>query len=156
MLPSYTFTRRTMSLNESTVTMKLGDYQRLDRDIQTHKAEVSRLSRELETAKIDGDVDGLARKYLEAFMAAMPIVRFAVGNMDPMSFRGWPYKELEKVIVALKNLPGTMALSNSVGTSKTQLVAQSCRRSDSMAAWSRSAGEERSAVQTGSATRLAN
>jgi hypothetical protein len=95
-----------MSLNESTVTMKLGDYQKLDRDVQKYKSEAIRLAKELEDAKIDGGDDGLARQYLEAFMASMPIIRFAVGNMDPMSFRGWPYEDLETVIVALKTLPG--------------------------------------------------
>ena len=98
-----------MSLNESTVSMKLGDYQQIDREIQKLRTEKLQLEKELETAKIDGGGDDLTRKYLEAFMATMPIVRFAVGNMDPMSFRGWPHKDLLVVIKALKELPGVDA-----------------------------------------------
>lgn len=95
-----------MSLNESTISMKLGDYQTLDREIQKLRTENLRLTKDLEKAQIDGGGDEMTRQFLDAFMATMPVVRFAVGNMDPMSFRGWPYKSLETVVQALKVLPG--------------------------------------------------
>lgn len=95
-----------MSLNEATLTIKLGDYKALDRELTQLRAENLQLKKDLETAKIDGGGDELTRQCLEAFMGAMPVVRFAVGNMDPMSFRGWPHRDLDTIVAALKSLPG--------------------------------------------------
>jgi hypothetical protein len=97
-----------MSLSESILHIKLGDLKALEEKISALSKDNARLQGELVEAKL-GTSDSLCREYHKAFLDAMPVVRFAVGNMDPMSFRGWPHRSLTSIAAALSSLPGVDA-----------------------------------------------
>jgi hypothetical protein len=57
----------------------------------------------LDSAKLDGD-DGVGRVYCEAFLAAMRVVHWIIGENDPMTIRGWPYEALFEIVEAVEAL----------------------------------------------------
>lgn len=94
-----------MSLSESIIQIKYGDLKQIEERGAKLAAENAKLAAELTEAKL-GSSDSLCREYHAALLAAMPIVRFAVANMDPLSFAGWPHAQLTQVATALGTLPG--------------------------------------------------
>lgn len=94
-----------MSLSEATVTMKYGEVNKLQTDIREAHSRIAELEQQVVDAKL-GDHSSLANEYLEAFQEAMPIVRFAVGNLHPLTARGWPFQNLFNVADKLRDLPG--------------------------------------------------
>lgn len=64
--------------------------------------------REAEVRLQGGDSD-LTARLSDAVLAALPVVKFASGNLDPRTVRGWPYPELETFAEAIETLPGVDA-----------------------------------------------
>lgn len=113
-----------MSLNESILHIKLGDLKQLEERIKELASENFRLSSELVEAKLGPD-DSVCREYRSAFLDAMPIVRFAIANMNPLSFPGWPHKELVAVAKMLADLPG-IDLNQQETAGDLRLFAREC------------------------------
>ena len=94
-----------MSLSEAKVTLTLGEVNKLQSDVRDANVRISELKSEVVEAKL-GNHDGITRQYQEAFLDAMPIVRFAIGNLHPMTVRGWPFEKLLSITHHLRTLPG--------------------------------------------------
>ena len=52
------------------------------------------------------DPDGRLRKFADVIENALPIVSFAVSNLDPTITKGWPYRALFDFGAALLDMPG--------------------------------------------------
>lgn len=94
-----------MAIKDATVSVKLEDIQNLQDSVKALTAEVGSLQEQLTNAKLDAGGDA-TRQFHAAFLDAMEIVRFAIGNLDPLTVRGWPYQRLAMIAAALKILPG--------------------------------------------------
>lgn len=94
-----------MSLNNATVTIEYQDLQKLQDRANRLERELADAQKTLEEARLGSDDDD-RRDLSSALKDATTIVTFAVGNLDPLSVRGWPYKELRRLAGKLESLPG--------------------------------------------------
>src|SRR3990172_4378562 len=94
-----------MADSEPTVTVKLSDYDRLRDQLRDMQNRVYALEKQLAAAQI-ADPSGVGQLLHDAFHAAIKIVQFAVGNLDPQTVAGWPHKALAEVADAIEKIPG--------------------------------------------------
>ena len=96
-----------MADSEPTVTVKLSDYDKLRDQLRDAQGKHHELEKQLVAAKlVDADGSGVAKQLYDGFHAAIKIVQFAVGNLDPQAVRGWPYTALIEVADAIEKIPG--------------------------------------------------
>ena len=73
---------------------------------QIREAEDRAVKAEKETARVAAlDVTERIPRLLDTVAMALPIVQFAIGNLDPAT-RGWPYRELFNLGKLLLETPG--------------------------------------------------
>lgn len=94
-----------MAISDAQVKITYGELQGLQDKIRELEKENSELKIETAEAKLGPD-GNLARQYREAFLNAVKIGRFAVGSLDPLIVRGWPFAELKRMANDLATLPG--------------------------------------------------
>lgn len=90
------------------ITMSLQEYEEIKTQRDEARHEMSELRKKLHDAEMRDPserVPGLVR----AVEAALPIIKFAVGNLAPETIRGWPYDELVAFAEELDRLPGADA-----------------------------------------------
>ena len=92
-----------MGIDKATITMELGDFQALT-------SERNRLEKELGEARAMAENTRLGPHDVallsKALGHALPIVRFAIGNLHPTAYRGWPHADLAALANLLPELPG--------------------------------------------------
>lgn len=115
-----------MSLGDAVVTLKYSELNKLQSDLRDANARILEMEKEVEEAKL-GDHGGVARQYQEAFSDAMQVVRFAVGNLEPLTVRGWPYKNLFEIVGHLRALPG-LDFDSEETSGDLKLFAEECKR----------------------------
>lgn len=85
------------------VTMSLQEYNDLIAQRDQARREYAELQERMcATASQDSTTGDLLR----CIQAAIPIITFAVGNLDPATVRGWPYGHLKTFAEGLEGLPG--------------------------------------------------
>lgn len=89
----------------ATITISIEDYQKLKNRAAELELELGKTRAELDQARL-GPTDSDTRKLSEAFNHALEIVRFAVGNLHPLTVRGWPYLHLRALGEVSPDLPG--------------------------------------------------
>jgi len=96
-----------MSLADTIMQIKYGDFKALEEAKADLTREVAALKQQLALAELSG-VDGAGerlKRLFEAFSQAMEVVRFAIGNLHPLTVRGWPYEALQALSVTLPTIP---------------------------------------------------
>lgn len=88
------------------IKMSLEEYQEFIRQRDTALADAETAKQKLVEAQLH-DPDGMVQQLLDAVNAALPVVKFATGNLDPRTVRGWPYASLEAISKALDVMPTT-------------------------------------------------
>jgi hypothetical protein len=91
----------------ATLTMPLDEYETLRRAVQEAEKENAALRAQLE--KVNLSADDAVPKLATALNAALPIVQFAIANLDPDTVRGWPYETLRTLADTLQTVPGISA-----------------------------------------------
>lgn len=90
--------------DEPTVNVPLSTYDKLRDERKELQTKVYELEKQLAAVQLgDGEV---ARQLHSAFHAAIKIVQFAVGNLDPSTVAGWPHEALAAVAAAIETIPG--------------------------------------------------
>jgi hypothetical protein len=87
------------------ITMSLQEYEEIKTQRDEARQEMAELRKKLHDAEMRDPserVPGLVR----AVEAALPVVKFAVGNLAPETVRGWPYDDLAAFAEELDKLPG--------------------------------------------------
>lgn len=75
----------------ATVTMTMHDFRKLERDREALEARIAELESDSHTpAETSPDV----ARWRQALQDALPIIQYAVGNLNPESYRDWPAGEL--------------------------------------------------------------
>jgi hypothetical protein len=94
-----------MADSEPTVTVKLSDFDRLRDQLREAQNKNYTLEKQLHEALI-ADPSGVGKVLFDGFHAAIKIVQFAVGNLDPQATIGWPHRALVDVANAIEKIPG--------------------------------------------------
>jgi len=97
----------------ASVTLPLTELDDIRNTVQTRDAKIAELEAALTAAEIS-DASGRIDLLVEALSTAMPIIAFAVANLDPTTVRGWPHKELSDFAARLPSLPGATPLQKEV------------------------------------------
>lgn len=87
------------------ITMSIQEYEELKTQRDTAEARAAAMEAKAAAAELS-DPDDIIVKLMDAIDAALPIIKFAAGNLDPRTVRGWPYPELETFAKTLDTLPG--------------------------------------------------
>ena len=96
-----------MADSEPTVTVKLSDFDKLRDQLREAQNKNYELDKQLTAAKlVDVDGSGVTKQLLDGFHAAVKVVQFAVGNLDPQATAGWPHKALVDIADAIEKIPG--------------------------------------------------
>jgi len=85
------------------VTMSLQEYNDLLAQRDQARREYAELQEQIRTT---ASQDPATADLLKCVKAAIPVITFAVGNLDPATVRGWPYGALKTFAVGLDCLPG--------------------------------------------------
>jgi len=91
------------------IKMSLEEYQELTNKLAAQNKAVSELEHELRRAE-SADVEGRVQSVIDAMNVLLPVLSFAVANLDPTTVRGWPYKNLREFAKSLTRLPGMTAI----------------------------------------------
>lgn len=94
-----------MPLDQSPVSITLGDLHELTSARDRNELRVTELEAEIDRLKLEGVGDAAAELSM-AFNHAYEIVRFAVANLDPLAVRGWPHKDLLELGKLIPELAG--------------------------------------------------
>jgi hypothetical protein len=86
------------------VTLSLDDLDSLRQEIFASSARVEKLTQQIEAMKYN-DSSGLVPDLCQTIRAAIKVVQFAVGNLDPSIVRGWPHQDLAKFIEGIERMP---------------------------------------------------
>jgi len=92
-------------LGDSKVEVSLKALDELRDEAHRSAARIQALEREVVAAKLE-DKSGRVPALMVALRAAVEVVQFAVGNLDPTTVRGWPYEALGTIADALEQIPG--------------------------------------------------
>lgn len=85
----------------ATITMSIHDFRHIERFVDELRAQINTL-RARETPV--RDADETTADLIAALDAALPIVQFAVGNLNPESVRGWPYDAVQQLSALIAHL----------------------------------------------------
>jgi hypothetical protein len=88
--------------NTATVTMTIHDYRQIEKVVEDLRAQVEVLRGrrpQVEGSEAASDLSA-------ALDAALPIVQFAVGNLNPESTKGWPHKSVEQLGLLIATMYG--------------------------------------------------
>lgn len=94
-----------MDMNKATVTLRLEDVDNMRKQIAALEAELSDAQKHVEAARM-GEPGSDVNLLVLAVQSALPVVQFAVGHLDPLTVRGWPYEQLHAFAKLLPALPG--------------------------------------------------
>ena len=90
----------------ATVTLPLAEYTVLRGEIDAGLARIVELTAKLAEAGLH-DPSGRVPELVSVIRdLALPIVQFAVANLDPLTVQGWPLSELERLASAIVKVPG--------------------------------------------------
>jgi hypothetical protein len=92
------------------VTISLDDLDELRQARDKAERRAAEYKAQLLKEELD-DPSGKVPKLVACIQAAMPIVQFAVANLDPSITRNWPYEELAKFAEVLDKMPGVDELT---------------------------------------------
>lgn len=92
-------------MDEPTVTLKLTDYNKLRQNERDLQDRLMAAEAKLEQAQL-ADPAGTLKALHGAFIDAMQVTQFAVGNLPSESVAGWPHEALTRLADALDALPG--------------------------------------------------
>lgn len=86
----------------ATISLPYQNFKDLENEVSRLRAENAQLKRDARKSNPHGG-DGLeALDRMEAALRyALPIVQFAVANLNPETYRGWPHEELRKLAALL-------------------------------------------------------
>lgn len=90
--------------DQATIQLPLHDLRRIEREFDALREQVA-TSLQAGPAQ---DIPELTRKLEEALCAAVPIVGFAIGLLNPESYPGWPHDKLQRVAQLLPEVLPTM------------------------------------------------
>jgi hypothetical protein len=97
--------RPTTTMAEPTVSISISEYDLLRRAHQNAEERANDLANQLDAQKLI-DPSGTINQFRTAFLAAVKVMQFAVGNLDPATVSGWPYEALSQVTDGIETLPG--------------------------------------------------
>jgi hypothetical protein len=100
-----------MELGDSKVEISLSALDELREGVRTSKEQIAQLQKALRTAQLE-DKSGRIPELMRALHAAIEVVQFAVGNLDPTTVRGWPYEALRTLADVLEQTPGLQEDAN--------------------------------------------
>jgi hypothetical protein len=86
------------------VTMSLAELDELRGKLMAAREEAGKLQAKL-TAALAADPEGRVTVLIDAIRAVLPIIRFAVANIDPRTMTRWPYEDLRNFAKALRGVP---------------------------------------------------
>ncbi len=92
-------------MGKAEITMTLAEFDELREKLRAAHAEIGQLEGELEAAQA-ADPSGRVPVLIGALKAALPIVQFACGNLDPRTITRWPYPDVLQLATLLANAPG--------------------------------------------------
>ena len=92
-------------MDEPTISLKLSDYDKLRAGQRAVEARLIEMEAALTAAQLADPTQTLGRVHA-AFLEAMRVVQFAVGNLPPESVVGWPHAALAHLAEAVDTLPG--------------------------------------------------
>lgn len=89
---------------DATVQLPLHDLRRIEREFDALREE---LATRAKTSPVQ-DIPEHTRQLEDALRAAVPIIGFAVGLLNPETYRGWPHAELQRVAELLPKVLPTL------------------------------------------------
>jgi hypothetical protein len=92
-------------MDEPTISLKLSDYDKMRTGQRALETRLRELEVELTAAQLADPSETLGHVH-RAFLQAMQVVQFAVGNLPPESIVGWPHAALAHLAEAVNTLPG--------------------------------------------------
>jgi hypothetical protein len=87
------------------ITMSVDEYDEQREHLRRAHAENAKLTDKLNAA-LQADPEGRIPVLVEAILAALPVVRFGVSNLDPRAVTRWPFEALREFADALEKAPG--------------------------------------------------
>lgn len=121
------------SINDATVTVPYQSLRALEEQNKAMKADQEKHEEQLKEALLRGG-DGAAKAYREAFFVVFRIVQYSLAHLDPMTFRGWPYKDVFALSALLKTLPYLPAEISEIATDLGILAKEGKKWEDARAA----------------------
>lgn len=115
-----------MSMSNATVTIPYENLRAMEEQIKLLQEQRAEAEQKLQDAQLDVG-DGSIRRYRDAFFVAFAIVQYAIGHLEPMSFRGWPYPRLFQLSTLLKELPYLPTEMSEVATD-IAMFAKECKK----------------------------
>lgn len=88
----------------ATITIPLEEFDTIRNRVVELSKEATQLREELKKANLV-DPTGRVPALIAAINGVLPIIRFAVGNLDPEIVRGWPHAALKSFAEAIQSLP---------------------------------------------------
>jgi hypothetical protein len=85
----------------ATINMELTEFTEITDRLKVLESENGQLRQDVGAARLVAGGDELTQQAFAAFRASLPIVCFALANLDPETIRGWPW-------VSLQDLAGIM------------------------------------------------
>jgi hypothetical protein len=113
-------------MSHAEIKMPLSEYDAMRRKVEKLESELRDAHSQYAEARL-GDADSEVRRYRDAFEAAMRVARFGIGNLNPLTVRGWPYQALFTLAEHLDKLPGLSAFERE-GAGEIRLFANECKR----------------------------
>lgn len=115
-----------MELGNAKVEISLNDFQALQNKITSLEAELTDANKAIDDAKL-GEHGSEARAYRDAFLAALKIAQFGIGNLDPLTVRGWPYDALYELADHMRARPGLDGFQREI-VGDLRIFADNCKR----------------------------
>lgn len=92
-----------MTMKDATVSVKYEVLRAMEERIARYESDAKIVEERLQAATLKGE--HAAEQYRDAFLATFPIVQYALGHLDAMTFRGFPYLRLVELSLLLKTTP---------------------------------------------------
>lgn len=92
-----------------TVEMSLAELDELRNDTQAAYEKVAQLEAEIREIEMT-DPSGRIKTLTDIVAAALPVIQFAIANLDPRTIKGWPITQLHEFGTLLEKMPGATAL----------------------------------------------
>lgn len=90
------------------------EYDTLMYDRRMAESRVAELEQKLEQVRLEDPSDRVP-PLVACIRSALPIVQFALGNLDPTTVRGWPHEAVTAFAETIRSLPGADVTIHEMG-----------------------------------------
>ena len=101
-------------MSNAVINLPLGEWQEAQNKLQKAEQDAEELRRNIRTLERE-DPSGRVTRLFQTLDDALTVARYAVGNLDPSTVRGWPFEALRALGERLQSLPGATAEHTHLG-----------------------------------------